>query len=367
MGLRNILCREGLLLGVLTVVLTGCVGPATPFGSIDSLSVTAKSDLKIDAVMNALEGLDASIEFSPDRQVLHGYSEFQVKINDPYKVEDEHSLRVTYDGVDISDLFLKGSTPLLDQQRNTVTYKWGRIKLPPHRSNLIRFAYLNGKGQVKAQATYELPDCNLLSLDSIQNTRPFKTPKELIENIEFWGKEYAYSPTLVAGLVAQESAFNPKAVSWAKAVGLTQVTPLADAEVAKRYSEWPRSKKIHRLPASLLKTWIKMGKVSPKEDWRLDPERSIQGGYEYLRYLHTYWHKKRNAKVFSSVYGKSSERLTEVILASYNSGAYRVKTALKSYGPNYLMAGNLSEARKYVGKVSSYCYHFSQPSDKGEL
>ncbi|MCB0420017.1 MAG: transglycosylase SLT domain-containing protein [Bdellovibrionales bacterium] len=345
-------------------LLVACVGPATPFGSIDSLNVV-KSEAKGRSSMTTVDELQPLIEFYPDRQVLHGYSQFAIRIQDPFQIADEHSLRVTYDGVDISERFLEGSTPVLEEGRRAITYKWDRLRLPPHRTNKIEFAYLNEKGQAKAYAEYELPDCNMLSVEKIRNTAPFTPHPKMISYLEYWGNEYSYSPTLVAGLVAQESAFNPQAVSWAKAVGLTQVTPLAADEISKKFEDWPRSKNIRRLPASLLKSWIRMGKISSEEDWRLDPERSIQGGYEYLRYLHSYWHKPVNSQVITSIYGKSQERLTEVILASYNSGAYRVKSALKSLGPNYLMSGDLNEARVYVGKVSSYCYHFAKPPKEG--
>ncbi|MDC0980458.1 transglycosylase SLT domain-containing protein, partial [Bdellovibrionales bacterium] len=237
---------------------------------------------------------------------------------------------------------------------------WEKLRLSPSRSHKIQFQYGGDKRSLAQVNSYEPPDCNMLSMDRINNTKPFTPAKGTLDYLNYWGKKYSYSPSLVAGLIAQESAFNPRAVSWAKAVGLTQVTPLADQEVAKRYRRWPRSKKIRRLPASLLKSWIHLGKVSPKEDWRLDPERSIQGGYEYLHYLHGYWHKKQNLKVFSSIYGESPKKLTEIILASYNSGAYRVKSALKSYGPEYLLSSDLNEAKKYVSKVFSYCYHFAQ-------
>ena len=48
----------------------------------------------------------------------------------------------------------------------------------------------------------------------------------------------ALDPWLVAGLIRQESYFNPHAVSVANARGLMQVLPSVGEEVAKRYQQY---------------------------------------------------------------------------------------------------------------------------------
>jgi soluble lytic murein transglycosylase-like protein len=57
---------------------------------------------------------------------------------------------------------------------------------------------------------------------------------------------------------------------------------------------------------------------------------------------------------------QDDDLLINLLLASYNSGPYRVKRALIRKGPTWLEAKELREAKKYVKKVKSYCYHFSK-------
>ena len=49
-----------------------------------------------------------------------------------------------------------------------------------------------------------------------------------------------------------------------------------------------------------------------------------------------------------------------MILASYNSGSARVKNIIQEKGDEWLKDPALQEAFKYVNKVSSFCFHFSQ-------
>jgi len=53
-------------------------------------------------------------------------------------------------------------------------------------------------------------------------------------SLEKWAKQYGLDPFLLAGLIRQESEFNPKAVSRAKAYGLTQVLPRTGRSLARQ-------------------------------------------------------------------------------------------------------------------------------------
>ena len=49
---------------------------------------------------------------------------------------------------------------------------------------------------------------------------------------------------------------------------------------------------------------------------------------------------------------------TDILLASYNSGAYRVKKSIIKNKEEWLFDKSLNEARKYVMNIKSYCHSF---------
>ena len=91
----------------------------------------------------------------------------------------------------------------------------------------------------------------------------------------------------------------------------------------------------------------------------MNPRYSLQGGATYISYLKRYWSLPNNEKIVRSLPGDYRRNLSEVILASYNSGAARVKAAIVTKSKDWKKHRKLKEANKYVKKVSSYCYHFS--------
>ena len=188
----------------------------------------------------------------------------------------------------------------------------------------------------------------------------FRVPASYVESINDLAGESKINASFFAGLIAQESSFDPNAVSSAKAIGLTQITKVAEDEIIKDFPNFPRHPKINAISLPYLKTLIMLGNINQKNEWRLDPEYSMQGGISYLRYLDNYWHKPQNLEMVKSVYVDTDQGLTDVIMASYNSGASRVKRALETKGYNWINDEELGEAKKYVGRVSSYCYHFAE-------
>lgn len=205
-----------------------------------------------------------------------------------------------------------------------------------------------------------IPECSLYEHLKVNTTGRFDVSQQILTKIAAWSKEHEINPSLVTGLVAQESGFDPQAVSWAKAIGLTQVTPIGDLEISRYEPNWPRSEKINRLPAGLVKTMIQVGKITSKDDWRLDPELSIRGGLTLLEYFERYWRMKMNFSRLEATFPHPEEVFTPVVLASYHSGAARVKRAINESGRQFLDAVYLKEAKKYVNRVSSYCYHFAE-------
>jgi soluble lytic murein transglycosylase len=62
----------------------------------------------------------------------------------------------------------------------------------------------------------------------------FAYPIPFREPLERFAKEQSLDTYLVAGLIRQESEFNPKAVSRARAVGLTQVLPSTGRQISRK-------------------------------------------------------------------------------------------------------------------------------------
>jgi hypothetical protein len=112
-------------------------------------------------------------------------------------------------------------------------------------------------------------------------------------------------PALIHAVISVESAYNPRAISRAGAVGLMQLMP----ETAKRYGV----------------------------DNRMDPEQNIHGGARYLRFL---------MKMF--------DNNIKLVLAAYNAG----EEAVMKYGkriPPY------RETQNYVPKVLHHYERYRGP------
>jgi soluble lytic murein transglycosylase-like protein len=118
-------------------------------------------------------------------------------------------------------------------------------------------------------------------------------------------QETQVEPALIHAVISVESAYNPRAISRAGAVGLMQLMP----ETARRYGV----------------------------DNRMDPEQNIHGGARYLRFL---------MKMF--------DNNVKLVLAAYNAG----EEAVMKYGnriPPY------RETQNYVPKVLHHYQRFSGP------
>jgi soluble lytic murein transglycosylase-like protein len=171
------------------------------------------------------------------------------------------------------------------------------------------------------------------------------------------------NPFFVAALVAQESSFDPLALSRNRALGLTQVTSLGESEIIKNYETWPRYPGLDAMPLPILRMSILTGRVNSGNEWRLNPAHSIEGGVEYLAYLSEYWRRPERRSMIERKLGPSENALSEVMLASYNAGAARVSEALERNGARWLQDEQLGEARKYVRRIVSYCDHFEHRED----
>ena len=144
---------------------------------------------------------------------------------------------------------------------------------------------------------------------------------------------------------------------------MTQVTPLAERDIAANFPNFKRYPNINSMSFIELKAKILSGKINHKNEWRLDPKSSIIGGISFLKKLDDYWRREETNRLLNRHFTNVEQARLDAILASYNSGASRVKRAMKKYGKDYLFESNeLNAAREYVHKIQSYCFHFSDIS-----
>ncbi|WP_081653742.1 lytic transglycosylase domain-containing protein [Bacteriovorax sp. BSW11_IV] len=337
------------------VLLYGCAGPANPFGA--KAFVIKKDQVKIDhqgienrfiAQTNATLKIP-TITFDPPRKYYHEKGPLKIKVHSPLGL-DNATLQFYYNKQNVTSEVLQRAKVITD---NNTTYEIliKRFKLPLSKESNITVKYNSDK--YTFEQDYSEPECNLRQFASINNTGEFNVKNAFIGTIQGLGKREGINPSLMAGLIAKESGFNPHAVSYAKAIGLTQVTKLAGSHILDKYDHWPEYPGINEFSVPTIKTLITLGKINNQNEWRLDKSRSILGGMTYLKYLEEYWNKQNEI-------GSNIEEI-DLILASYNSGPYRVKKAVQRDPKLWNYDSELNEANKYVKMVKSYCDAFASP------
>ncbi len=356
----------------------GCVGPTTPFGSINSVKFDSRTQEEKNEdpfelfqrndtedfsplVYRDLASVPVKIEFFPRRQVLHKNDPWGVEIKGITSDHPEKYVKIYYNKIDVTKNYLKLAQAQIVPGEYRLYFK--NLALRADQKNNIRVYYKEPR-QKPHWDDYYPPTCSVFEKADIQNTQQFSPPHYYLKLIDMMSQRYQMNPNLVAGLVATESGFNPRAVSWARAIGLTQITPLAEQQVVSEHTYFPRYPNINDYTYPLIKGLIVAGKISESDEWRLNPIYSIQGGLTYLEYIDKYWHQTENAKIFNQLPGDKNVLFEQILLASYNAGPARVKSAILAGGKKWLDDPRLGGVRKYVGLISSYCYHFSQGNPK---
>lgn len=333
----------------------GCAGPATPFGSMNwptFLNPFGKSN----------SGLGYRISFSPERQVLHDSTDLDIIVEDVEGVPEEPDITVVYNGKDVTRQFLsKADREYIDHTKRRLKLSVKKFRLKLLADHQITASY-KPKNQTEPVTVYfEPPTCSAFNWEGRLAKIPgFKVDDQIVDFIDGIGHSQKISPFYIAGLIAQESSFDSTAVSRSKALGLTQVTSLGEAEIISSFEQWPRYPGISDMNWYGLRNALKSGDINSANEWRLDPSLSIRGGVEYLKFLSGYWERPDKQLLFRQSFADSDVKLSEVILASYNSGASRVSQALEEKGPEYLKSSELKEARKYVRRIASFCDFYSQ-------
>ncbi len=334
-----------------------CAGPATPFGAIDALKAKGT---ELAAELKLIDAQPAMISFKPKRQVLHAATRFEVVIQDSKQIPKDFRFQILYNGQDLTGRFY-AQAQREDLGPNQIKFTTKHFRLPAGRDHTIVARYWRNLNEKPVESVLAAPTClTEANSQSLAAVTDFFPPRSVVHLINFHSQRAGVNPFFVAGLIAQESAFDPAAVSRSHALGLTQITSSAQAEVLKDRPTWPRYEGLEELPTPVLKWFISNGNINAQNEWRLNPSLSIQGGLDYLSYLKSYWSRSDKLQLLESRLGMNQDLLTQILLASYNSGASRVADAIERNGPTWLNDEELREARKYVRRVVSYCDHFSE-------
>ena len=348
----------------LVLSLTACAGPSTPFGALNGLG------LRVDKLLHTRAfGEGPRIRFTPRRQVLHDRVDFDVTVEDPLGIPKDYRLRLLYNAIDVSDAFLGGARESWSgPDRHTLTLTVRDLRLPPTREHDIQVVYSRDWVTPPAVADFGPPRCSPRPETDrkLAGLPDYDPPALTLQTINRQARAGRLNPYLVAGLIAQESGFDPAAVSRKKALGLTQITSIVETELLKADSKWPRYPGLDAMTALEVRLAIATGRINADNEWRLNPEYSIQGGVAYLGYVGEYWSRReRREQVEHTFEGRDTPNL-ELWLASYHSGPARVARALERRGLDWLEDDELNEGKRYVRRVVSYCDRFAQAEAKGD-
>jgi len=348
-------------------LFSGCAGPTTPLGAPWATNSAQLKGGPLSFLSSLFDrpGNPTSIRFSPNHQVLHGRSPLNVRINDAHGIKENYRVIVRHNGIDVTGSFLRRAR--VSRTPTQLDLYVPAVRIPPTKDHLIEVLYgATGPGDhvtMDTYARYEAPICRAFEVNRIRHTGSFTPPRELLQLIEGLSLDAGLNPALTTGLIAQESAFNPKSVSWARAIGLMQMTPVAEDEVKTEVNNWPRYPGINAFPIPWVKFLIASGHVHAENEWRLDNERSIRGGLAFAVKLASRLSAPENIERIRSTFPDPDIAYTKLLLASYNSGYSRVWGAFSRLGPNWLKAPELNEARRYVNRVFSYCDHFTDSQE----
>lgn len=373
----------------LLMTLLSCAGPMSPFGSnapgpSDILgSMSSEKSLEDQASrevasmsyvidLNNQVHPEVTVTFYPEVQLFHRSTDWKVEVFDEKGIPANSVIRLLYKGEDITDQVKKIGRLMASEDQTKMSLSIDGLSFPAGKEHDIALIYQRTPYAVQLETNpqtnntfyrkYHPALCQLKKQDSLKNFGLFAKHEETLEMIERISFKEKTNPALMAGLVAQESGFDPRAVSWAKALGLTQVTSIAEEHILNDEKDWPSFPGIHQMNHLQVKSLVMLGKINKKNEWRLDREKSIIGGIDYLNYLEDYWTRPQNWNTLEQSMNSvqiDQDLLTQVILASYHSGAYRVKRAIASDADLWLSSDQLKGARFYVQKVSSYCHDFS--------
>jgi hypothetical protein len=342
-----------LVIILLLILFTSCAGPHHPFGAdffiTNEYSV---SNFRSVAMHESLQ-----FESEPVQKIYHTPFNLKIKIKSTKRISDKFRYDIIYNKQRV-DQWWKNESITISDDKTEAMVEFKDLSFIPGIKNDVEFHFYADQYSAPIIFRFNEPHCPLEKQKGLGHLGSFNNQaNHYLAVINQIGDDYVMNPSLLAALVAQESSFNPFAISWAKAIGLTQITPLANRDILQIKQEWQSHPSIENSAYPILKYKIKRGSLNAKNDWRLDPEKSLEGGAIFLKELEKYWQQEQHQSLLKSTFTQIPYE--DIILASYNSGAYRVKKNIIKHREQWLWSNELNEARKYVMNIKSYCHHFN--------
>ena len=362
-------------LSLMGLIQLGCAGPTTPLGAVRAYFPNGgRLPHFLERSLGSLDSFTfpsapPQIHFNPRRQVLHRAHPLTVTIEDSAGINDDFELQVAYNGFDVSGSFLRQAHLKRDPEGRRLAVTVPSVSLSPDAEHAIEFSYRNARG-TRVRAGFQPPVCQAFSGEplgglEVEPLDRFRPSPALLLLIEKLSRESGLNPMFTAGLIAKESSFQPSALSSARALGLTQMTSLAEIEIADSLIGWPRYEGLSTLPVPLLRGLILSGAINAHNEWRLDPEKSVRGGLAFLLFLYDRWSSAENNRRMQNVADFESVPALRMrlVLASYNAGFSRVSEAFRRDPRQWQQDPALRSIHRYINQVVSLCDRFSQPKE----
>ena len=142
-GIRDLRTRRSLLSILIPLALTqtGCVGPTSPFGALNSLFPTETSD---NGGEEATAEKVVQIRFLPRKQILHDKSDLVVEIHDKDSIPSLEKLKVFFNNVDVTNSFLSNINVKNRIKEQILEIEFKEIRLKTLDDNLIKITYQKG-------------------------------------------------------------------------------------------------------------------------------------------------------------------------------------------------------------------------------
>ncbi|MBI2522084.1 MAG: transglycosylase SLT domain-containing protein [Bdellovibrio sp.] len=303
--------------------------PNGPTNSIN-LFLVQKENNPLTRSPAQLEPVSANISFSPDKMLFSYEIPLVITIKSATPLSSNYEIIASLNGVNIAH---QAKTVITDRQ--VLSLYFDSTYFQKKLDYTFTVFFRNTSREPWSHAVLEEVPCSLSAQDSFYFPEYRSGKYAVLSYVELMSRRNNLNPSLVYGLINQESSFNPKAFSPDMAVGLTQMTIRAARQVAMAGPGWPVYEDLESLPFIEGKFLIETGQIHDDMDWRLRPEKSIEGGIAYLRYLSTFWSKYLdNLPVVSSTRVIDREKsMCNLVLASYNLGPSRLKNILSKENP----------------------------------
>jgi hypothetical protein len=295
---------------------------------------------------------DLKITFDPPFQNWHDNQSISITIDSAQTISPLYELKFYYNGRELTQELQAQAQMRWEKLGTRLVITLPHMRFLPGRQNDLGIYFRPDPSSDYVLAHHRTPECPLQEDWPIVAEHLPLMGKNLIKSLQLHANNNTINPAMLASLIQQESNFDSRAVSSAKAIGLTQVTPVTSKEILKKFPHWPQDQRAEELPANLLRILIQTGLMNREHDWRLDDQRSIQGGATYISYLGRLWQSPDYQMILSTLERPAFE---DIVLASYHSGPNRVREAMRQHSDQWSLASDLRQARYYIGKVKSYC------------